>query len=423
MVTLCELRRDSRVEFFDLRMRAEDDGSVVVGRADTGDFVLMPELGARIMLELTGGSRLAEVEEKLSAKGVELDVADFVWQLGQLGFVRTIDGIPDLDAPAVRRATLPWLQPRHVRWLFAWQACAVYVLVVAAGAATLALQPSVRPRYGDIFFSKSTSLVLAGSTVLFVLIVAFHEFAHLASARAAGVPARISLGTRLFWLAAQTDVSAIWTADRGDRLRTFLAGIGIDLVLASVLVLERAARIARGTPDHVIAAAILLILLGIAGQFELFTRTDMYFVAAHLLRTRNLFEDATIQFIHLLRSLIGKGASSHPLASLPDRERRVIRAYCVVMVLGTLAALTVFAVYLLPALVVLLERGAHRLVEGISYGSVPLTLDGGATLLLEGGFELLIIVLMLRSRMAWINSLRDRRRQSDESVLTGSSAS
>src|SRR5262245_43986249 len=150
-MALCELRRDSRVEFFDLRMRAEDDGSVVVGRADTGDFVLMPELGARIMLELTGGSRLAEVEGKFSAKGVEIDVADFVWQLGRLGFVRTIDGIPDLDAPTVRPATLPWLQPRHVRWLFARPAYAVYVLVVAAGAATLALQPSVRPRYGDIF--------------------------------------------------------------------------------------------------------------------------------------------------------------------------------------------------------------------------------------------------------------------------------
>jgi putative peptide zinc metalloprotease protein len=290
-----ELGPDSRVEFFVLRTRAEDDGSVVVGRADTGDFVSLPTLGALIIRELDSGARIAEVEEHLSAQGAEIDVADFVRQLGEFGFVRAVDGVPAADAPAVRSASLPWLKACHVRWMFTWPAYAVYLLVVATAAAALIVQPRVRPRYGDIFFSGSTSLVLAGSTALFLVIVAFHEFAHLASARASGVPARISFGTRLYWLAAQTDVSGMWAASPGERLRTYLAGMGMDLVFGSALVLERAVRVAGGTLDHVIAAAVVLILIGVAGQFELFVRTDMYFVAAHLLRARNLFEDATLQ--------------------------------------------------------------------------------------------------------------------------------
>jgi putative peptide zinc metalloprotease protein len=403
---------DSQVEFFDLRTRAEGDGNVVVGRADTGDFVSLPDLGAVIIHELERGAQVAEVEQNLLAQGIEIDVAGFVMALSEFGFVRAVDGIPDPTAPPVRPASLPWLRACHVRWLFRWPAYAVYILVVAAAAAALVVQPRVRPRYGEIFFSGSTSLVLAGSTAMFLVIAAFHEFAHLASARASGVPARISFGTRLYWLAAQTDVSGLWTASPAERLRTYLAGVGMDLVFGSVLVLVRVLRLAGGALDHLIAAAVVIILIGIADQFLLFTRTDMYFVAAHLFRARNLFEDATVQFAHILRSLTGQAPGPHPLADLPDRERRVVRAYSLIMVLGTLAALTVLAGYLLPSMVTLLARGAHRLAEGISDGSFPLALDGGTTLVLAGGTELLIVVLILRSRMTWINSLRARLRQS-----------
>ena len=116
---------------------------------------------------------------------------------------------------------------------------------------------------------------LVGSTALFRVIVALHEFAHLASARASGVPARISFSTRLHWLAAQTDVSGMWAASPGERLRPYLAGMSMDLVFGSALVLERAVRVAGGTLDRVIAAEIVFILIGIAAQFQLFTRTEM----------------------------------------------------------------------------------------------------------------------------------------------------
>lgn len=405
-----ELGPDSRVEFFALRTRAEDDGSVVVGRADTGDFVALPALGALIIRELDSGTRIAEVEEHLSARGTEIDVAGFVTQLGEFGFVRAVDGVSSPDVPAIWPPTWPWLKACHVRWMFTLPAYTVYLLVVTAAVTALILQPRVRPRYGDIFFSGSTSLVLAGSTALFLVIVAFHEFAHLASARASDVPGRITLGTRLYWLAVQTDVSGMWAASPRERLRTYLAGMGMDLVLGSALVLERTVCVFGGAVDHVIAAAVVLIIIGVAGQFELFVRSDMYFVAAHLLKARNLFEDATLQCIHVLRSLIGKAPRVHPLAGLPDRERRVVRGYSLVMVIGTAAALTIFAEYLFPAIIILLARGVHRLTEGLSHGNAPLALDGGVTVVVEGGFELLVAVLILRSRMPWINALRARSR-------------
>jgi len=408
---------DSQVTFFELSTRAEEDGNVVVGRADTGDFVLFPEVGARIIQELNRGACLGDVAESLSRNGPAVDVVNFVRQLSECGFVRAVDGVPVADAPTGHRGSLPWLNTRHVAWMFTGPAYAAYSLAVAAAVAVLVLQPRVRPHYADFFFSRSTSVVLAGSTVLFIAIAALHEFAHLASARAAGVPARISFGTRLYSLVAQTDVSGLWAASRADRMRTYLAGMGMDLVLGSALVLARTFSAAGGWADRVMAAAVVVIIAGIAGQFQLFLRTDLYFVTAEWLRARNLFEDAAVQFAHTVRSWTRRpGRGEHPLAALPPGERRVVTGYCVVMVAGTLVSLTVFAAYLLPALVLLLVRAGHGLSGGIASGHVLAVLDGAATLVVGGGTELLIAIIALRSLPPWLRRLRGRLNTSAESV-------
>jgi hypothetical protein len=411
MVSACrEPGLDSRVTFFELSTRAEEDG-IVVGRADTGDFVLLPEVGARIIDELNRGTCLGEVAEVLSASGPAVDVVAFVRQLSECGFVREVDGVPVADAPTGHQGSLPRLTARHVGWMFTAFAYAAYSLVVAAAVAVLVLQPRVRPQYRDFFFSGSTSVVVAGSTALFIAIAGLHEFAHLASARAAGVPARISLGTRLYSLVAQTDVSGMWAAGRADRMRTYLAGMGMDLLLGSALVVARALSGTEGWADHVMAAAVVLILTGIAGQFQLFVRTDIYFIAADLLGARNLFEDATVQFVHTVRCWTRRGRRAHPLAGLPRHERRVVQGYCAVMIAGTVVSLTVFAAYLLPALVLLFVRAAHRLSSGIASGHVLMALDGGITLLVEGCTELVVAILALRSLPPWLRGLRGRLAQ------------
>ena len=63
--------------------------------------------------------------------------------------------------------------------------------------------------------------------------LAVHELAHLATARARGVHARIGLGTRLQILVAQTTVSGLWGCPRSVRLRVYLAGVVSDLTIIS----------------------------------------------------------------------------------------------------------------------------------------------------------------------------------------------
>jgi putative peptide zinc metalloprotease protein len=406
-----QIESDSLIEFFELRARNEEQGgSVVVGRVDTGQFIELPALGMQIIDELRAGSRVADVEDSLLDQGIQLDVAGFAAQLREVGFIRAIDGVPDPDAPAARPPSLAWLKPGHVQWLFTRLTYALCLLIVAAAVAACVLDSRIRPRYSDIFISADTSVVLVGSTAIFLAVVALHEFAHLASARASGVPARISFGTRLYSLVAQTDVSGMWAASGPERLRTYLAGMGLDVVLASILILVRSAAGADNPADHVLAASVVIIIVGVAGQFQLFMRTDIYFVAAHVLKARNLFEDASVQLLHMLRSVLRRASSEHPLSQLPSAERRVVKTYAAIMITGTAGALAVFAAYLLPALVTLLIRGGQRLAAGIGAGDVPMAVDGGVTLLVEGGTEVLVVVLMLKSRMPYIARLRSRLR-------------
>ncbi len=307
--------------------------------------------------------------------------------------------------------------PDHVRFLVVPVALLLYAVAVVAGVVTLVVVPRTRPSFHDLLFTTSTSVVLLVTTLLFLAVVALHELSHLVSARASGVPARISLGTRLYSLVAQTDVSGLWAASRRDRLRTYLAGMVTDLVLASVLIVARALKLAP-IPDALAAAAVVLILVGVAGQFQLCMRTDVYFVLAELARTRNLFEDATVLTLHTLARLLGHRGSDDPLARLDDRDRRVVSRYAWVMVLGTAAALSTFAVLLLPAIVLLLGQGLQRLRAGLETGDVLLVTDGALTLLIEGGTQVLVLVLMLRSRRGWVRDLRQRMAAPGETEQT-----
>src|SRR5262249_29356569 len=148
------------------------------------------------------------------------------------GFVATLDGTP-VPGPPPPRVTWARLRPTHVRWLLTRPVFVVLALLVAAAAGAIGLAPQLVPTYHDLLWTQRTSLVLAGNAVLGWSIIALHEFAHLATARAAGVPGRMSFGTRLQFLVAQTDVSGIWASPRWQRLTAYLSGIAVNVGIAA----------------------------------------------------------------------------------------------------------------------------------------------------------------------------------------------
>lgn len=361
----------TRVLLHDLAMRRDRD-EWIVGRMATRTFVALPEVGARAVELLGEGLSVARAEETLRGEiGEEFELADFVRDLAALGFVAQIGDqpVPGGEPP---RASLPWLRPRQARFAL-HPALAVFVgaLLVAAVVA-LIRRPGLLPGYRDLLWSPHGSLVLISGAVAGWTLVLAHELAHLVTARAAGVPGRIRLGTRLQFLVMQTDISGIELAPRRHRLTAYLAGIALNLSVAACLVLVLAltdAGTTTGTTTHrLLSAALLLALMPLPFQFMVFTRTDLYFVLQDLTGCRDLYGDGLAYARYVFRRAVrwprprrntGAGGASDPSTRLPPHERRAVRLYSVVLVVGTVACLTFMAAVTLPIDVTLLVRAAR----------------------------------------------------------------
>ncbi|MDH6584720.1 putative peptide zinc metalloprotease protein [Streptomyces sp. SAI-133] len=378
----------NRVRLHPLDSRPDGD-EWIVGRRATGRFVALPEVGKQALDLLDEGLTPAEVGERLRVRtGDDIDVPDFVQALLDLGFVAEVDGraVEQEPPPA---PTLAWIRPRHVRWLLSPAVPAAVLLLIAA---TVLSRPPVPLDYRTLLWSSHGSAVLAlGAGVGWSLLL-LHECAHLLTARATGVAGRMRLGTRLQFLVMQTDISGIELAPRRHRLTAYLAGIATNLTAASLAAL--AAGATTGAPRRVLAAVALLALLPLPFQLLVFMRTDLYFVLQDLTRCRDLFGDGVAYTRYRARRLLRRGGRD-PSRALPAHERRAVRAYSVVLVLGTTLCLAFFAAVTLPADITLFTRA---LVKSAAGRSVRDRLDGIAVVVTLGGLHALWLRTWWRGR-------------------------
>jgi putative peptide zinc metalloprotease protein len=373
----------SLVTFHPLTMRRDGD-DWVVGRMDTGDFAAMPPVAHRAIALLSAGRTVGDVAGALRREtGKDMAVAGFVTQLDRMGFVSAVDG-RCRAGPGPVRASLPWLRPQYVRWMLnpmtPWPALAVVV-----GAAALAIgDPAVLPGYRDLVWSRHSGLVLLVNATIAWLLVWLHELGHLATARAAGVPGRFSLGTRLQFLVAQTDVSGIWAAPRRIRLTVYLSGIAVDLIIASACLLAVGLAHPAGLTRELLLVAVLEVVLVFPFEFLIFMRTDVYYLVQDLSGCANLYAEGSARVRYLARRLRHPGAPD-PAQALPAGQRRAVRAYCWLLLCGTAGCIAAAAVITVPAAIALYD---HAISE-VSGSAPAARADGAAAIIVGCGYQIL----------------------------------
>jgi putative peptide zinc metalloprotease protein len=418
--------RPGNVRFHPLSIRPDDDDpdAYVVGRPAGGEYVVLPHIAVEAIRLLDDGRRVDDVEAALAQDGVVPDVAELVEALAELGFVATIDHRPVVGPPGgdptgavasggTAGGHLARLTGRHVAWLFSRRTVAGYAVLLAAAAWTVWRHPDLLPGYRDFFWHQGLGLVVVVNTALFLANAMVHEFMHLAAARSVGVPARIGLGTRLTYLALQTDVSAAWTVPRRLRYRIYLAGLYWDSAVVATTLLVLAYAGPGPTVDGVLRAYVLVVATAMAMQAQVYMRTDLYFVLLDLLRSANLFHDAKAYVHYGLRRIADavrrRPAPPSPLRHLLPRERRAVRAYTPLLVAGTATVLTVAALYMVPVFVETLARSFRAVAAVRSGGSVLAALDGGLVLLVQVGVQTLFLVTFVRTHRGWFRRTARKR--------------
>ena len=380
----------------------ETDGEWIVGRMATGRFVAIPELGVHALRHLRHGLSVSEAEARLIAEtGDEADLAQFVRALMVLGFVASVDGrrLPQPDPP---RPSLPWLRPEHVRFVLHPSLPVLVAALVLAATAVLLLRPELIPTYRGLLWNDHGSAVLLLIFSAGWLLVLLHEFAHLAVARATGVPARIRFGTRLQFLVMQTDISGIELASRRHRLTAYLAGIAVNLTVAAASVLALAILPLGTAPHRVLTALALIAVLPLSFQLMVFMRTDLYFVLQDLTGCHALFTDGRTYAAYACRrglhSLTRRGPTpTDPSLGMKPRERMAVRIYSIFLVVGTTLCLAALTLLTLPTDYALLADALSRIGPG---NSPTRHLDGVTVIVLLGGSQVLWAVTWWRGRRA-----------------------
>jgi len=273
-----------------LRLRplsiTEQGDAFVVGLPGTGPFVSLPLVGRQAVDRLAAGSSVADTAAALTPGGVDepVDVLAFARTLGTLGFVDAVDGSAWSARPA-QRTVMPRSAAGRLRWLFTWPAGIVAAASAVVAAVLLLLEPAVRPSALDVFFLASPVQSLALLTLVTYVLAALHELAHVGAAAAMGVPARLRITRRLYFLTFETNLTGLWALPPRRRIGPLLAGIGFDSAVLAVLL---ALRVADVGPQRFLAALVLVEVAAIVTQFFVFLRTDVYAVMTALLGCTNL---------------------------------------------------------------------------------------------------------------------------------------
>ncbi|GAA1538879.1 hypothetical protein GCM10009678_21470 [Actinomadura kijaniata] len=406
------------VEFHPLVLRPDDDDpdAVVVGRLSIGEFVELPAVYGDAITLMRQGLTVEAAEERIAADHqAEVDLAELVEALTDLGFVRAVDGDP-LPDPAERapRSHFARLSRRHVAWLFGFPAKLVWLAAVGAALVTLLLRPSLLPDYSDFFWSDYVGLTVLVNTVMMSMSISVHELMHLMAARSLGAPGRIGFGTRLHNLVVQTDVTGVWGVPRRARYRVYLAGLAWDAFLMATLVLLVAHAGLPGAAKAVLQALVVTVVMTIPFQLQVYMRTDLYFVLRELLRTRNLFDDGLAYARYLRAGFVAMvrrrpRTVPDPTTGLSRHERLATRIYSVLLVLGATVTLTAFALFGAPIVIVAFARAIEGVAEGLTGGSPLRALDSALLILIEGGIQALFVVTFVRTHPHWFRRRRTLR--------------
>jgi hypothetical protein len=376
----------------------EDGDEVVVGSAATGSYAVLPPEGAALLRRLTEGIATDAAARWFHGQyGEDVDVDDFVESLRDLGFVR--DGELSLDPPPIRFRRLGTA-------LFSAPAWVLYAVLVTAAVVLAVHDPGLRPRPQNVFFSHWLVLVEASTFVAQIPLVMLHESFHVLAGRRLGLPSRVRLSNRWYFLVLETDMDALVTVPRRQRYLPMLAGLLLDalVVSAATLIAGGLRGPADGLPGATVAAAFALALAyttlpRMIWQCSLSLRTDLYHLLSTVLGCQNLHEAAQVRIRNLFRRLPGRTAKPLPEDGFSSRDRRAARWYAPVLMIISPVSLLITVFVTGPVL----WRFFHTAIERAQHGGGTQQWDSVAFLVFTVMPMALAGLLSLRRRISLRN--------------------
>ncbi|MET9121176.1 hypothetical protein [Streptomyces sp. NPDC004528] len=329
--------------FHELSFVPEGDDEVVVGRLDTGSYAVFPADGAQLLQRLMGGMPPAAAADWYEATfGEEADLQDFLDTLRELGFVSEGDRT-EPAAPASPVRLRAW-----GRAAFSAPAWILYATLIGGWTWAVIARPDLAPRPGQIFFTHSLLAVQLVITLGQVPLLLLHEGFHILAGRRLGLPTRLSVSNRLTYIVAETQINGLLSVPRVKRYLPFFAGMVCDgVVFASLGLVADLTRNPGGMfsfTGRLCLGLAFTVAVRMLWQFQLYLRTDLYYVAATAWNCYDLHDAGMALLKNRLWRLVNRPDRIVDEENWTLRDRRVGTFYGPFIVLGYAAfvAITVF---------------------------------------------------------------------------------
>ena len=349
-----------RLEFHPLTFVEERDG-ITVGRPDADSYAMLPEDGAALLRRLSEGMPVPEAADWYRTEfGESIDMDDFVEALHELGFIREAGE----SVVVAKEVGLQWLG----RAMFSPLALSGYAVLVAAALIVLVMQPELRPHAANVFFTSSLVAVQLVLTFAQVPVLVVHEGFHVLAGRRLGLPSKLSLGRRLYFIVVQTELDGLLGVPRRKRYLPFLAGMLADVLVFSLLTIGSAV-LGPNLLGRLALAVAYLVVLRFVWQFYVFLRTDLYYVLTTMLGCTNPHE-ATMAYLRgKFGWLPGVQPSTSDSADWSPRDRQLVPWFAALTVAGVGFLLVTIAIAIVPVVLGFAVRTWTALAQGASAGA------------------------------------------------------
>ena len=323
--------------------------------------------------------------------GEPVDIADFVDSLHELGFVREAGAEPVVARPVRLR--------RLGRALFSAPALLAYTVVIGVWVVLLTRHGDLRPAPHQIFFVNSLVVVQLVVTFGQIPLLYLHEGYHILAGRRLGLPSRLRMSNRWVYTVFETEMNGLFGVARRRRYLPFFAGMLCDvLVLAVFGIVADATRSTDGSLSvlgRVCLGMGFTVVMRLAWQFQLFLRTDLYYVFATAFNCYDLHDASKALLRNRIRRLLRRPGPLYDENQWTEYDRRVGRWYGPFLLLGFVTTIAIFVFATAPIIIQYFVTAIGHIVSGQIDG---LFWDSLVSLVINVGQGVMVVVLARRKR-------------------------
>jgi hypothetical protein len=379
-------------QYYVIPLSVQQEGDFyIVGNADRGDFYRFPRQGMDIIRMLGSGNTASDIKSRLRPENVDVD--DFLVQLADIGFIhpenerqRTEESLQHLAQRSYRTFNV---DARVARSIFSAPVLVCYLAIVLYACINVVVEPALRPNMQALYIETNRTLLLLVILVLSCFRIALHEIGHMLAAAREGIKSRYGISNRLWAVVAESDITGILALPKSRRYLPMLAGILVDILLIALFTILLDVTLQHDANAFVIQVIQILVLetmIAIAWQFNIFVKTDIYFVLCNYFSHPDLDKDARIYLRQILYHLtLGRLGSEAPLSAI-SANLTMLRAFSLIWLFGRLLSLTLLFTVFLPTMWRYIQSAAQLLkgpptsvwaaCDTLIYVSIVLTMLG-----------------------------------------------